>query len=369
MPRDLLAEQETQSQPRDLLASQPQSSILNTGANVLRGLVMGGPMGMATAGIGEAVNQSGEFMDRLAYDAGGKVTDLTGSPKLGFAANVATQAVPTMIGGLVGSKAKPAVEGAGRFFMQSALKPGKAARQSGKAGRAVDTMLKEGMNVSKGGVEKMQTMVDDLNNVVDDIVKNSSTTVDRDKVVNYLQDVVKKFENRPDAIEAQKAVEKAWEQFVTHPMVSGSKQIPMQTAQQLKRGYQASVGDKGYGDLKTAATESEKAIARGLRTEMAAGEPGIVSPLSREAELINAKKLAAERVLADANKNPIGLGALISQPWMLPIWMWDRSPLLKSLTARGLYSAAGPIGTGAGAAAGGIYGAQQGQPPSGILYP
>jgi hypothetical protein len=367
MPRDLLAEME--SQPRDLLASQPPSPVANTGNKVLRGLMMGGPLGAAAAGVGEGLNRSGEFMDRLAYDAGGKVTDMTGSPELGMAANVATQAIPTVVGAAAGRLAKPVLESTGRFFMQSALKPSKAARDSGKAVRAVDTMLKEGFNVSKGGVEKMQTMVDDLNNVVDDIVKNSNSTVDRDKVVNYLQDVVKKFENRPDALEAQKAVEKAWEQFVTHPMVSGSKQLPMQTAQQLKRGYQASVGDKGYGDLKTAATESEKAIARGLRTEMAAGEPGIVDPLAREAGLINAKKLANDRVLAAANRDVIGIGAILSQPWMLPIWMWDRSPLLKSLLARGLYSGSGPLSTGAGAAAGGMYGAQQGQPPSGILYP
>ncbi len=42
--------------------------------------------------------KSGELADKAAYEAGGKVTDVTGSPEAGFATNVALQSIPAMFG-------------------------------------------------------------------------------------------------------------------------------------------------------------------------------------------------------------------------------------------------------------------------------
>jgi hypothetical protein len=342
--------------------------VAQTGASVLQGLMRGGPLGAAAAGVGQGLNQSGEVMDRLAYDAGGKVTDLTGSPELGFAANVGVQAIPTVVGAAAGKLAEPLLKMGGKQLMQSALKPSKAEHLTGKAGRAVQTMLDEGVNVSQGGVDKMRSAVSSLNDEIAGIIKNSGKTVDKNAVAGRLQDVMKKYEASIDANDLQ-TIEKVWTEFLTHPQLAGKSGMPIQMAQRMKQAGNAKLGDAAYGmGLKPAAErDAYKGLVRGLKEEIAAAEPAVAPLNAREGNLLNAAKIAQNRVAMDANKNPIGLGIL--NPLTLPLWLFDRSPLAKSLLARMMYSGSGPIATGSGAAAGGVYGAQQGQPPSGILYP
>ena len=340
------------------------------GGAAVKGLLTGGPMGMIAGATAENMAQSSEVMDRLAYDAGGKVTDVTGSPELGFAANVGVQAVPTVLGSAAGKLVgAPALKSAGKSLMQSALKPSKAEHLSGRGARAVQTMLDEGVSVSKGGVEKMQSAISSLNDEIAGIIKNSSKTIDKNAVASRLQDVMKKYEASIDPSDL-KAIENVWTSFLAHPQLAGKKDMAIQLAQRMKQAGNAKLGDAAYGTgLKPAAErDAFKGLVRGLKEEIAAAEPRVAPLNKRESDLINASKIAGNRVAMDANKNPLGLGALITQPWMLPVWMWDRSPLGKSLMARMLYSGAGPIGTGTGAGIGGIYGAQQGTPP-GILYP
>lgn len=336
---------------------------------IARGFMQMGPVGAAVAGAGEASRKIGELTDSAAYDAGGKVTDLTGSPGLGFATNVGVQAIPTVLGGQVGSRAAPVMEGAGRSLMQSALKPSKLEHLSGKGARAVQTMLDEGANVSAGGVAKMRSSIDSLNDEIASIIQGSGARIDKNAVASRLQDVMKKYEASVDPGDLQ-AIERVWTDFLSHPQLPG-KDMAIQFAQRMKKAGNAKLGDAAYGTgLKPAAErDAYKGIVRGLKEEIAASEPAVAPLNAREGALINAEKIAANRVAMDANKNPLGLGALITQPWMLPVWMWDRSPLGKSLAARFLYSNAAPIGTAGGAAAGGMYGASQGQPPSGVLYP
>jgi hypothetical protein len=252
--------------------------------------------------------------------------------------------------------------------MQSALKPSKAEHMTGKAGRAVQTMLDEGVSVSQGGVDKMRTAISSLNDEIAGIIKDSGKTVDKNAVAGRLQDVMKKYEASIDSSDLQ-AIEKVWTEFLSHPQLAGKSGMPIQLAQRMKQAGNAKLGDAAYGmGLKPAAErDAYKGLVRGLKEEIAAAEPAVAPLNAREGNLLNAAKIAQNRVAMDANKNPIGLGIL--NPLTLPLWLFDRSPLAKSLLARMMYSGSGPIATGAGAAAGGIYGAQQGQPPSGILYP
>lgn len=348
---------------------QQPSRMARMGGAAMKGLLTGGPMGMIAGATAENMAQSSEVMDRLAYDAGGKITDVTGSPELGFAANVGVQAVPTVLGAAAGKLVgAPALKSAGKSLMQSALKPSKAEHLSGRGARAVQTMLDEGVSVSKGGVEKMQSAISSLNDEIAGVIKNSGKTIDKNAVASRLQDVMKKYEASIDPSDLR-AIENVWTSFLAHPQLAGKKDMAIQLAQRMKQAGNAKLGDAAYGTgLKPAAErDAFKGLVRGLKEEIAAAEPRVAPLNKRESDLINASKIAGNRVAMDANKNPLGLGALITQPWMLPVWMWDRSPLGKSLMARMLHSGAGPIGTGVGAGVGGIYGAQQGNP--GILYP
>lgn len=337
---------------------QKPSRAMQVGTNLMRGLMTGGPLGAAVAGVGEASSLGSELMDKVAYDAGGKVTDLTGSPELGFAANVATQAIPTALGGLSGKALSPTLQSMGKTFMQSALKPSKLEHISGKGKRAVQTMLDEGVNVSPGGVEKMRGGIDDLKTQVENAISGSNATVSRNAVASRVLPVVDKYSDSPTPNLSVKPIEAVYDDFMTHPA-----SFPVQKAQVIKQTGGKELGDAAYGaGLKPAAErDARKALVRGLKEEIEKAVPAVGPLNAKEAELINALKITQNRVAMDANKNPLGLGALMTQPWMLPIWMWDRSPLAKSMTARGLYSGAGPIGTGVGAGLGGLYGAEQGQ--------
>lgn len=307
------------------------------------GMLRGGPlMGL----FGESSKQAGEAVERGAYRAGGAVTDAAAphtSPetaaKLGFAANVGVQSIPMLLGGEMAKVASPAIKPAARSLMQSALKPTYEHQKSGKAAQAIETMLKEGVNVSKGGVTKMRDLIDVLGDDVAQQIANSKAMVNKARVGQELKDVVEKFKNQVNPQADLATIKKAWENFANHPLLKGKIEMPVQTAQQLKQGSYRALGDKAYGmGLKPEAEkEAQKALVRGLRKEIGKAVPGVEKPLAREAELINAAKIAQRRVLMDANKNPLGLGWL-AQPWMIPFWMWDRSPAAKSVTARLLYS-------------------------------
>jgi hypothetical protein len=323
----------------------------------IRGLVSGGPLGA----IGAIGKEASRQQEEAAYDAGGKVTDWTGSPGLGYAANVLTQAVPAVLGGQVAPKAMtPALQGTARTFMQSALKPSKLDHQSGRAARATQTMLDEGATVSQGGVDKLRSSIATMNDEIAGIIKDSDKTISKNAVADRLQNVLKKYEaGDPDDL---KAVEAVWTKFLTHPSLAGKDEIPVQFAQRMKQSFGSKLGDAAYGmGLKPAGErDAWKGITRGLKEEIAAAEPAVAPLNARESALINASKIASNRVAMDANKNPLGLWAAIGQPWMLPLWAWDRSPAAKSLTARMLYSGANEIGTATGAGLGGLYGANQG---------
>src|SRR6267378_7942556 len=95
-------------------------------------------------GIGLKVNSSiNDLLNKAAYKAGGAVTDIAG-PEAGFATNVAIQSAPMLLGGALGTKTAPVLEGVAKALMKSAVKPTAADLASGDAGAAIDTMLKRG---------------------------------------------------------------------------------------------------------------------------------------------------------------------------------------------------------------------------------
>jgi hypothetical protein len=234
-------------------------------------------------------------------------------------------------------------------------------------------MLQQGYSPTKGGVEQMQAEIARLNDEIAKSIAGSPATIEKQKVVDRMQGLLDKFKMQVTPTADVNAIKAAGDEFINHPMApSPVTNIPVQLAQDMKQGTYRALGAKSYGEQKGASTEAQKALARGLKEEISAAVPEVAPMNALESELLNAKKIAAHRVAMDANKNPLGLGALISQPWMLPLWMWDRSPAAKAATARMLYSGSEAIpGSIAGGGALGL-GMGQGEPSDpylrGILY-
>lgn len=297
----------------------------------------------------------------LAYDAGAQVTDATGSPMAGYLTNVGVQALPTLIGALGGGATAPMFEAGARRTMQSALKPTLDQLRNGNAAKAITTMLQNGVNATPGGLAAMRSQIATLNDEIANAISNSSAVVDKGAVASRLGDAMKKFEMQVNPNADLATIQKAWTEFLSHPLMTGQAKIPVQTAQAMKQGTYRALGNKSFGELKGAEIEAQKALARGLKEEIAAAVPGIGALNAKEAALLNAANVLERRVLMQNNNNIIGLGALAQSPTQLAAWLADRSSLVKSLAARGLYAGRNAIPTAVGGSIGAAVGADGSQ--------
>jgi hypothetical protein len=162
------------------------------------------------------------------------------------------------------------------------------------------------------------------------------------------------------------AVEDVWTKFLTNPHIAGKTEIPVKLAHDLKKGTYQTIGGKAYGEMGSASTEAQKALARGSREEVAAAVPSIVETLKREASLMNVRDVAMQRAMLQGNNNPFGLAALRADH--LPsaaLTMADRISAIKAFLAMQLYGGTKPHVLGPAAVTGGVLSPQD---PRGILY-
>lgn len=136
------------------------------------------------------------------------------------------------------------------------------------------------------------------------------------------------------AIAAQRQSEQAaaQRQLAEH-MASGGSGIPVELAQELKKGTYRVLAGK-YGEVGSATTEAQKALARGLKEGISDAVPQVAGLNARESALLKTLDVAERRALMDANKNPLGLSALAHNPGAWAAFMADRSAAFKGLAAR-----------------------------------
>ena len=273
---------------------------------------------MAGAGVHEAINQAPQFLGPLASKAA------------------------TGAGGAVTSTA--------RGLMQSALKPKESALLSGKADRAIDTMFEQGLNVSPGGVQTMQGKIASLNSQIAARIAGSPATVNKAAVAARIQPLLQKFMKQVNEADDIAAIQKAHDGFINHPLLTGAD-MPVQLAQEMKQGTYRALGDKSYGEQKSTSIEAQKALARGLKEEIAKAVPEVHQLNAQESKLLDALSVSERRVMMEANNNPIGFGWLTTDPVRFAGWMADRSGMFKSIVARMLNKAGGAAPAAGNAAA------------------
>jgi hypothetical protein len=337
-----------------LVSQEPQKAPQQTFLDVLKGLgpealaIIQGPTGLAGYGVNKAMEN---FGPETANKLGGAVTDVTGSPFAGMMANVGLQGIGMGIGGGAGKTVGNTLKGGAERLMQSAIKPSKEELLKGDGLKAVRTMLGEGINVTPGGVEKLQRMIDAVNQKITAAIAASPATVNKFDVANATQAAIDKFRRQVNPKSDLKTIFSGIDEFLN----SVPENMRVQLAQELKTGTYRALGSKAYGELKGAESEVQKQLARGLKEEIAKVVPGIDKLNKTESELLNAHTQALTRVLMHGNKDTVGLGWLIMHPSHLLGWAADRSPLIKSLIARGMYSGGGDLSTAVGAGIPGSY--------------
>ncbi len=222
------------------------------------------------------------------------------------------------------------------ILMQSAIKPTLKQLESGQAKTAVDTLLELGINPTNAGVETLKSKVSGINQKIADALTSSNAIVNKEKVLQRLADVESKFANQVAPTSDVNAIRNIGEEFMASnkPALEMAQQnIPVQLAQKLKQGTYKVLSGK-YGEAGSASTEAQKALARGLKEEIAKEVPAIAGLNAQESKLITTLKVAERRALMEMNKNPMGLAALASNPQAALAFMADKSAAFKSLAAR-----------------------------------
>jgi hypothetical protein len=248
--------------------------------------------------------------------------------------------------GNLGSLASDALDAGSRKLMQSAVKPTLAQLRSGDAATAIDTMLKNGISPNMRGFEKVQGLVDATDQRISNAIANSPATIDKANALGPVLQTRAQFGSQVDPTGDLQAIDNAVSGFLNHPTYPGMT-LPVQDAQALKQGTYRILAKK-YGQLGSADTEAQKALARGLKDEIANAVTGVGADNAQLSNLLSTLDVLERRALMEGNKNPVGLASLAKGPTGFLGFLADRSAALKALGARAMYATSPLPGSGFG---------------------
>lgn len=266
------------------------------------------------------------------------------------------------VGGLVAKGFSALTKRAGEGLMQSAAKPavaeGTKAVAKGQTNPIVATLLKEGVNVSPGGIAKLDRIISATNDEIKEAIGGLGGKIDPQHSIRYAQELIPKYAAQVNPKSDVAAVEGAIDEFLgSRPqstafpklraagvMDATPASMTAEEAQALKTGTYRALKDKAYGELKSSSIEAQKAIARGLKDDIAAEAEkagiDITAKNAREGAAITAKEAIAKRIAAAGNRDPVALAWLAHNPVTGMAYILEKSPGVRSMLARGLYNSA-----------------------------
>ena len=255
------------------------------------------------------------------------------------ATSMATQGAVQGTSQAVGGAVTWSLAKAAPWLMQKAIRPSATLLNEYRktAKDLADTMLKEGINVSPGGLEKLQRLILATNDEIKSLVANAPGTIDKRLVAARVAPVANRVAHQTNPTADLKAIGDTVDEFMHHPILNGDLSVP--DAQAMKIATYHKLG-KSYGEMKGAEVEAQKALARGLKEEVAEKVPGVKALNAREADLMAAGEAVGRRVQADATADPLGLLFAAENPTLFIAGLMNRQPVVKSLIARGMYATA-----------------------------
>lgn len=306
--------------------TSPKESLLQTGLKSVVGAI-GAPFvhpvdtiaGMAKA-VAHPIDTAHQEVDQLYADkaAGGvgyAATKLAGQAfgtvALGEAGGAVRAALPkasTVVGraALLGKTPEAAYE--------SALKPSTTLSQAERAG-VIKTGLEQGIPISKGGLEKLGGQIEAVNDAIKgEIAKDPNRPIDPNKVATRADEARAKFAQQVNAGGDLQAIEDSKRQFLNEQGAKiGGQAPPMNAAdaQVMKQGTYRVLKGK-FGEQGSASVEAQKALARGLKEEIAEQFPeikGLNADLSKMLDLEPILERAVSRI---SNHQAIGIGTPVA---------------------------------------------------------
>ncbi len=261
------------------------------------------PLTVAAAPISSALAFGGSALASKGMQIGARALGAT-PEQATLAGNIGGIAGGAGIGKLSSLAADTGL--ANRMY-RSALKVPPSWMPAAKVEQVADTALREGIPVSPGGREKLGSLMDDLNTRIADRIQEGAgkgVTVSPQAVASRLGDVESRFATQVNPKADLAAIEASRKEF----LASQPADIPATQAQALKQGTYQQLKSKAYGELKSADIESQKALARGLKEELARQIPEIGDLNARESQLIGLDKALERAVNRISNHQMFGIG-------------------------------------------------------------
>lgn len=302
------------------------------------GGVIGGLLGnVPGAALGGAAGESARQLSRRAMGESAPATagEAAGGVALGGAVQGGAQAVGMGLGAGM-AKAAP-------WLMQSAVKPTLATlKEYGTtAPKLVKTLLDEGVNVTTGGLARLRNLLDATNQEIAAAVANAPGSIAKKNVAARVAPTAQRIGRQANPTADLKAVGDSVEEFMKHP-VYGGPTLSVAEAQAMKQATYQQIGKK-YGEASSASIETQKALARGLKEEIAEEVPQIAALNAKDAQFMAAADAVGRRVALSGNKDPVGFAWVASHPATFLAALMDRHPIVKSMLANGAYRAAATV--------------------------
>ena len=229
-----------------------------------------------------------------------------------------------------------------RRLYESALKPSTTYSMD-QVKKLISTAFRERIPVSDKGLRKSATLVEQIGKEVQADIQSLSRngqTIDPVLVARRVNSVVDKFKKQVNNADDLAAIESSRNEFLeqhaqkfqytpvtigraagtTNPTVlyagptkTVTKPIPIDSvaAQVEKQGTYARLGDKAYGEVKTASVEAQKALARGLKEELEALFPQIMKKNARQGAVMDLIGPLERAVVRINNHQLLGIGSPI----------------------------------------------------------
>lgn len=230
---------------------------------------------------------------------------------------------------------------AGPWLMEKAVKPTtsllKEYRTTGP--ELAQTLLDNGINVTQAGVDKLQALLGETNQKIAAAVQAAPGAISKKAVAAEVLPTAQRLAQQVNATGALGDVGNVVTDFLDHPVFSGPT-LSVPEAQAMKIGTYKEIG-KNYGRLSSPAIEAQKALARGLRNEVAAAAPEVSGLNALDAKLMAALDATGQRVAVAGRADPVGFAWTAQHPATFLAALFDRNPTVKSLVARGLWRSAG----------------------------
>ncbi len=287
-------------------AKAPDSLAAKAGKFAEQGAEFIAPVGMAAKAAKGAPLLARMGAEALASGATAGVQSGgdTGAMAGGAMAGAAGPAIGAALGAATPAIANSKIP---QKLYQSALKPGKKAVLNGTADKAIDYALQEGIPVSGSGLEKLHGLVDDLNTSIQNKISagaQKGVTIDPKAVAQRADQLRSKFSKQVNPTADMNAIDATTGDFLGGP---GAGPIPADMAQEMKQGTYQQIR-KSYGQLSSAQVEAQKALARGLKEELASAFPEISSLNAEESKALGLEPLLESAIARIGNHQMFGIG-------------------------------------------------------------